>query len=114
MDASAILDKFLGEIAQVHATGAGTKETSYYGALQRALSEVGSNFKPKVFCLQQMSGKAIFPDFGLFSNPQLGQKGVPTVWPEGPVPERGVVEADDIDAATSIRAPRIMASRAGL
>jgi hypothetical protein len=98
-----ILKKYLAEVARVRATGAGTGETSYYSALHGALNLVGDTLKPKVTCLSQMSCEGVFPEFGLFTLPQLGRGGVPTSWPSGPVPERGVVEADDIPAELSVK-----------
>src|SRR5690348_126855 len=98
-----VLREYLSEIARVRSTGAGTQETSYYGALHGLLNRVGDELKPKVYCLPQMSGSSGFPDFGLFTAPQMGRGGVPTVWPEGPVPERGAVEADDIPAALTLK-----------
>lgn len=103
MDAMDLLRRYLGEIARVRSTGAGTQETSYYGALQGALNQVGDELKPKVYGLPQMSGTAGFPDFGLFTAPQMGKGGAPAVWPEGPAPERGAVEADDIQAPLSVK-----------
>jgi hypothetical protein len=103
MQTDLILGQYLAEIARVRATGAGTGETSYYSALQGALSNVGDGLRPKVICLSQMSGTGVFPDFGLFTQPQLGRGGIPTSWPNGPVPERGVVEADDIPAPLSVK-----------
>jgi hypothetical protein len=99
-----ILKGYLAEVARVHATGAGTSETSYYGALQGALNAIGAALTPRVYCLAQMSGSAGFPDFGLFTDVQSGRGGVATVWAAGgPVPERGVVEADDIPAPLSAK-----------
>lgn len=98
-----VLRGYLGEIARVHATGAGTQETSYYGALQGAMNRVGEGLTPRVFCLPQMSGAAGFPDFGLFTLTQMGRGGVPAHWPDGPIPERGVVEADDIPASLAVK-----------
>jgi hypothetical protein len=103
MQAELILRQYLAEIARVRATGAGTGETSYYAALQGALHAVGDGLRPKVIPLSQMSGGGVFPDFGLFTLPQLGRGGVPASWPNGPVPERGVVEADDVPAALSVK-----------
>ena len=103
MQTNEILAQYLAEIARVRATGAGTGETSYYSALQGALNSVGDTLRPKVICLSQMSGGGIFPDFGLFTAPQLGRGGAPAHWPSGPVPERGVVEADDVPAALSVK-----------
>jgi hypothetical protein len=50
-----------------------------------------------------MSGNRGFPDFGLFAAPQMGKGGIPAAWPDGPVPERGVIEADDIPASLSVK-----------
>jgi hypothetical protein len=94
-----ILKVYLAEIARVRATGAGTSETSHYGALQGALNAVGDTLSPRVYCLSQMSGAAGFPDFGLFTELQFARGGEAAVWVAGgPVAERGVVEADDIPA----------------
>lgn len=99
-----ILKDYLAEVARVRATGAGTSETSYYGTLQGALNAVGAALSPRVYCLAQMSGSAGFPDFGLFTDVQSARGGLATVWAAGgPVPERGVVEADDIPAPLSIK-----------
>lgn len=103
MQADLILGYYLAEVARARATGAGTGETSYYSALHGALNSVGDALRPKVICLSQMSGGGVFPDFGLFTLPQLGRSGVPASWPSGPVPERGVVEADDIPAPLSVK-----------
>jgi hypothetical protein len=103
MQGDLILGLYLAEVARVRSTGAGTGETSYYSALHGALNAVGDSLRPKVISLSQMSGGGVFPDFGLFTAPQLGRGGVPTSWPTGPVPERGVVEADDIPATLSVK-----------
>jgi hypothetical protein len=99
-----VLSEYLAEVARTRATGAGTSETSYYGALQGVLNAVGEVLNPHVYCLSQMSGSAGFPDFGLFTELQSGRDGAPAAWSEGgPVPERGVVEADDVPASLSIK-----------
>ncbi len=41
-----ILSGYLGEIARIHATRAGTGEISYYGALAGALNSAGEGLKP--------------------------------------------------------------------
>lgn len=99
-----ILSAYLGEVARVHATGAGTAETSYYGALQGVLNTIGGELHPRIYCLSQMSGGAAgFPDFGLFVEQQFS-RGEAASWSAGgPAPERGVIEADDIPAALSIK-----------
>lgn len=98
------LARYLAEISRVRATGAGTSETSYYGALQGAINAIGDSLSPRVYCLSQMSGSVGFPDFGLFTDVQFGRGGAAAVWAAGgPVPERGVVEADDIPAQLSVK-----------
>ena len=105
MTAEEILEMYLGEIARVRATGAGTAETSYYAALQAAVNAIGGVMRPRVYCLSQLSGGTSgYPDFGLFSDPQLGEAARPTVWISGSaIPERGVIEADDVPAPLSIK-----------
>lgn len=99
-----ILKAYLAEMVRVHATGAGTGETSYYGALQGALNAVGDTLRPRVYCLSQMSGAAGLPDFGLFTDMQSARGGRAAVWAAGgPIPERGVVEVDDVPAPLSIK-----------
>jgi len=76
----------------VHATRAGTAETSYYPALRDALDAVGATLKPKVFALHHASGRkqAGIPDFGLFVEPN-GRNDRPD-WGAGVPADRGVVE----------------------
>jgi hypothetical protein len=45
---SPILSDYLGEIARIRATRAGTGEISYYGALAGALNEAGQRLKPRL------------------------------------------------------------------
>ena len=99
-----ILAAYLGEVARVHATGAGTAETSYYGALQGVLNTIGAELHPRIYCLSQMSGGiAGFPDFGLFVEQQFS-RGQPVGWSAGgPAPERGAIEADDIPASLAVK-----------
>ncbi|NJL25984.1 MAG: N-6 DNA methylase [Calothrix sp. SM1_5_4] len=79
----------LPAFGRLRATGATTGETSFYSALEGLLDAVGSDLKPKVFCVSQMADQgAGRPDFGLFAATQC-QRGTPK---EGQKPERGVVE----------------------
>lgn len=41
MPANEILAEYLNELSRIRGTGAGTGETSYYGALQSAINAVG-------------------------------------------------------------------------
>lgn len=96
-----VLTAYLGEVARIRATGAGTGEISYYSALAGALNAAGATLKPRVFCVSNLSNRgAGFPDMGLF----VAARGMtPDDWPEGQAPERGVVEIDDIPAAIDVK-----------
>ena len=85
------LATFLAAAHGVHASGSGTKETSYYTAIDNLLDGVGDTLKPKVRCLMQLKSLgAGNPDGGLFSADQFDRK---TDAPTNPAaPSRGVVE----------------------
>ncbi len=96
-----ILSDYLDEIARIHATRAGTGEISYYGALAGALNAAGEKLKPRVFCVPNLRNRGSgFPDLGLFI---AGREPAPEEWPAGRLPERGVVEVDDIPADLSVK-----------
>ncbi len=42
------LETYIRRCRDIHATGAAVKETSYYGALETLLNELGKTLKPKV------------------------------------------------------------------
>ncbi|MGH7121588.1 MAG: N-6 DNA methylase, partial [Acetobacteraceae bacterium] len=99
--APTVLTDYLAAIARIHATHAGTGEISYYGALGVALNEVGKKLKPRVFCVPNLRNRgAGFPDMGLF---ETGRGGAPQEWPAGRLPERGVIEVDDIPADLEVK-----------
>lgn len=96
------LDTFLDAVALVRGTGAGTRETSYYPALDRTFDVVGSKLTPRVIALNHPTGKqAGIPDFGFFVSAK-GRRAPPPDWQAGALPDRGVAEvkglAQDIDA----------------
>ena len=99
---SPILSDYLGEIARIRATRAGTGEISYYGALTGALNAAGERLKPRVFCVPNLRNRAGsgFPDMGLFV---VARGHAPEEWPDSLPPERGVVEVDDIPADLSVK-----------
>jgi hypothetical protein len=70
------LEKYLEDVAAIHATGAATDETSYYTPLNNLLDEVGKQLKPRVKAVMQL--KNLYgvghPDGGLFINPDQFQK----------------------------------------
>jgi len=45
------LETYLKELSEIRASGAGVKETSYYGPLALFLNEIGKTLKPKVKCI---------------------------------------------------------------
>jgi hypothetical protein len=70
-----LLDAFLSAVRGVHATSGGTKETSYYTALNNLLDGVGHALKPKVRCVMQLKNLgAGNPDGGLFTPDQFDRK----------------------------------------
>src|ERR1039458_3872972 len=96
-----ILSDYLGEIARIRATRAGTGEISYYGALAGALNAAGERLKPRVFCVPNLrTGGAGWRERGLFV---VARGHAPDEWPEAQSPERGVVEVDDIPADLSVK-----------
>ena len=48
MAANGPLERFFKAVHDVHATGAGVPETSYYPAISRLLEDVGKTLTPKV------------------------------------------------------------------
>ena len=85
------LAAFLAAAHVVHISGAGTKETSYYTALDNLLDGIGETLKPKVRCVMQLKSLgAGNPDGGLFTADQFDRK---TEAPKNiAAPARGVLE----------------------
>ena len=108
MAAAVLLANSLSAVADVRATGSGTKETSYYTALNNLLDAVGDALKPRVRCVMQIKSLgAGNPDGGFFTADQFDKK---TQAPKQPgAPSRGVievkapVEAIDITTASAQR-----------
>ena len=100
------LATFLTAVHGVHASGSGTKETSYYTAIDNLLDGIGDALKPKVRCVMQLKNLgAGNPDGGLFTADQFDRN---TNAPKNvAVPTRGVIEVKapsepvDFTAATS-------------
>lgn len=87
------LANYLDNLHQIYTTGAGVKETSYYGALETLLNEVGKTLKPKVRCILSLKNQgAGLPDGGLFTANQFrkNNNAEPFI---SIIPERGVIEA---------------------
>lgn len=86
-----LLESFLSAAKSVHSTGGGTKETSYYTAINNLLDGVGHLLKPKVRCVMQLKNLgAGNPDGGLFTSDQFDRK-TGTAKDLGQ-PSRGVIE----------------------
>lgn len=89
------LETYLNELRKIRSSGEAVAETSYYGALETLLNEIGKNLKPKVRCVINIRNRgAGIPDGGLFTADQL-KKSVMDVssagW-GGQIPSRGVME----------------------
>ena len=70
-----LLASFLNAAKSVHSTGGGTKETSYYTAINNLLDGAGHALKPKVRCVMQLKNLgAGNPDGGLFTADQFDRK----------------------------------------
>jgi hypothetical protein len=86
-----LLEEFLSAVRDVHSTSGGTKETSYYTAINNLLDGVGQTLKPKVRCVMQLKNLgAGNPDGGLFTADQFDRK-TSEVKNLG-APARGVIE----------------------
>jgi len=86
------LETFLSALRQIHDTGGGVAETSYYGALEHLLNQAGDRLEPKVRAVPQLRDTgAGNPDFGLFTAGQFEgeMEGEPL---PGQKPERGAME----------------------
>jgi len=87
-----VVEQYLTSLQQIRATGGAVPETSYYGALETLLNEVGKKLKPKVRCILTLAeAGAGHPDGGLYTANQF-QRTKDTVPIEGMPPERGAIE----------------------
>jgi hypothetical protein len=85
------LQRYFRSLSEIRSTGAAVQETSYYGALETLLNDIGHTLKPKVRCVMQLKQQgAGMPDGGLFSAKQFQRKSGELKDPENP--ERGVIE----------------------
>ena len=85
------LGQFLSACKAVHASGAGTVETSYYTAVNQLLDSVGAQLSPKVRCIMQLKNLgAGNPDGGLFTADQFHTRGGQAK--DLSAPARGVIE----------------------
>ncbi len=94
------VEVYFTALRDIHASGAGVKEVSYYGALEQLLTDIGGKLKPKVRAFMQLSNRgAGNPDGGLFTASQFKRQGDAEPL-EGQPPARGAIEvkgtADDV------------------
>src|SRR6266542_3161896 len=70
-----LVERFLTDVGEIHATGANAPETSFYPALERLLSDIGKGLSPRVRCVINLANRgAGLPDGGLFSADQFRRK----------------------------------------
>lgn len=86
------VERYLKDLSEIRSTGGAVAETSYYGAIEHLLNEVGKKEKPKVRCVLTVANTgAGSPDMGLYTANQFQRtKDADPV--KGTLPERGVVE----------------------
>lgn len=103
------VEAYLNDLIEVRRSGAGTKETSYYGALCSLLNTIGKELKPRVHCIVQLANQGSgHPDLGLFTTDQF-QRGSDAEPLPGQKPSRGVIEAkaSSADVRTTGRSPQV-------
>jgi hypothetical protein len=112
-----LLESYLRDLREIHFSGAGVRETSYYGALRDLFNNAGKELDPQVRCILQLTNKgAGFPDGGLFTPDQLptGNETEPLL---GLAPARGVIEAkgtsDDVRKVVQTKQVRDYLGRYG-
>jgi len=87
-----LAEAYFKDLRDIHQTGGGVKEESYYGSLANLLNSIGKGLKPQVKCIIQLINRgAGHPDGGLFTKEQWdqGNEETPLL---GQVPARGVIE----------------------
>jgi hypothetical protein len=57
-------ETYIRDLQEIRATRAAVKETSYYGALEKLLNELGKTLKPKVRCVMQSAIAEVIEQLG--------------------------------------------------
>ena len=71
------LETYLQDLSDIHSSGSGVKETSYYGTLANLFNEVGKTLKPRVRCIINIANRgAGLPDGGFFTPDQFQKRAV--------------------------------------
>ena len=87
-----LAEAYFKDLRDIHQSGGGVEEESYYGSLEKLLNGIGKGLKPQVRCIIQLKNRgAGHPDGGLFTKEQwdYGNEQAPLL---GQVPARGVIE----------------------
>ncbi len=50
-----LAEAYFKDLRDIHQTGGGVKEESYYGSLAKLLNSIGKSLKPQVKCIIQLS-----------------------------------------------------------
>jgi len=97
-----VIEQYLTDMAEIHATRANAPETSFYPALEKLLSEIGKTLNPKVRCVINLASQgAGLPDGGLFTADQFSRKNKAKEQDDNLLPQnpaRGVIEAKALNA----------------
>lgn len=73
-DGVQLVEAYIRSLHEIHQTGAGVKEESYYGSLENLFNGIGKSLKPQVRCIIQLMNRgAGHPDGGLFTKEQWDQ-----------------------------------------
>jgi hypothetical protein len=105
------VETYLNHLARIHSTGGAVAETSYYGALEGLLNEIGGKLKPKVRCVPQLKNTgAGSPDFGLYTANQFQRAKDEKPLP-GVLPDRGVIEVKGWSDDSFVRAKSSQVSK---
>lgn len=87
-----LIEEYFRDLREIHDTGGGVDEESFYGSLEKLLNGIGKSLKPEVRCIIQLKNRgAGHPDGGLFTKEQWdqGDRQAPLL---GQIPSRGVIE----------------------
>ncbi len=91
------VEAYLAELRDIHRSGAGVKETSYYAALSNLLNEIGRKLRPRVRCIINLQNAgAGLPDGGFFTPDQFPKSSKTDSRP-GQMPSRGALEVKGAD-----------------
>lgn len=86
------VERFFQDLFEIHSSGGGVAETSYYGAIENLLNTAGHDLKPRVRCILSLRNRGEgIPDGGLYTASQF-ERGTEGRLLEGQLPSRGAIE----------------------